>query len=227
MRRLTLAAICFCSALPAAAAESTCYGTVGKGKLENGIALPVHGKNFTTFSRLASGIRRTHVHSKVSAIVVEAYQALEKSAPDKTFVYGETGWPSGGRIRPHRTHQNGLSVDFMVPVLDRSGRSVALPGNVTNKFGYDIEFDKEGKYDEHVIDFVAIAEHLYALRVAAQKHGVTVSLVIFDPPFLPRLLATPRGRYLEQNIKFMQGHAWIRHDEHYHVDFGLPCKPLI
>jgi penicillin-insensitive murein DD-endopeptidase len=29
---------------------------------------------------------------------------------------------------------------------------------------------------------------------------------------------------LKANIKFMQGKAWIRHDEHYHVDFSFPCK---
>ena len=25
--------------------------------------------------------------------------------------------------------------------------------------------------------------------------------------------------------KFMQGAAWVRHDEHYHVDFAVPSKP--
>jgi len=27
-------------------------------------------------------------------------------------------------------------------------------------------------------------------------------------------------------LNFMKGEAWVRHDEHYHVDFAVPCKPL-
>jgi murein endopeptidase len=76
-------------------------------------------------------------------------------------------WPSGGRIRPHRTHQNGLSVDFFVPVRNAQGKSVPLPISITNRLSYNIEFDISGKY-----------------------------------------------------VK-----PWVRHDEHYHVDFAVPCKP--
>lgn len=25
----------------------------------------------------------------------------------------------------------------------------------------------------------------------------------------------------------MKGRPWVRHDEHYHVDFALPCKPAL
>ena len=25
--------------------------------------------------------------------------------------------------------------------------------------------------------------------------------------------------------RFMKGKPWVRHDEHYHVDFAAPCKP--
>jgi penicillin-insensitive murein endopeptidase len=53
-----------------------------------------------------------------------------------------------------------------------------------------------------------------------------MALVIFDPPFLPKLFATARGQYLEQNLPFLRGKAWWRHDEHYHVDFVVPCKPI-
>lgn len=51
-------------------------------------------------------------------IVLETYSKMQRRFPDKTFVCEETGWCGGGRIRPHKTHRNGLSVDFMVPVLN-------------------------------------------------------------------------------------------------------------
>ena len=209
------------------ATESTCFGTTSNGRLEHGVALPSSDVNFSSYSATAELMGRTYVHSKVRDVVVAAYKALEVSAPKKIFVYGETGWPSGGRFRPHRTHQNGLSVDFMVPVLDRTGRSVPLPTNALNKFGYDIEFDASGRYEGLEIDFAAVSEHLYQLDAAARAQGIGLALVIFDRNYLPKLFATVRGSYLENHINFMKGDPWIRHDEHYHVDFAVKCRPLV
>ncbi len=209
------------------ALESTCFGTVAKGRLENGVALPASGSNFSSFSTSAGIAGRTHVHSKVRDVVLAAYKSLEGVAPEKFFVYGETGWKSGGRIRPHRTHQNGLSVDFMVPVLDKAGRSVPLPTNPFNKFGYGIEFDESGRYKDLAIDFPAVAEHLYQLDRAARFRGIGLSLVIFDEDYLAQLFATPRGPYLKENLKFMRRKPWVRHDEHYHVDFEVTCSPYL
>lgn len=208
------------------ATESTCFGSVAKGKLENGVALPSSGPNFSSYSTAAELAGRTYVHSSVRDVVVTSYKALETAAPEKVFVYGETGWESGGRIKPHRTHRNGLSVDFMVPVVNRAGRSVRLPTSPFNRFGYDIEFDASGRYDELEIDFSAIAEHLYQLDVAARAQGIGIALVIFDEAYLPRLFVTARGPYLKQNLKFMKGKPWVRHDEHYHVDFAVRCRPF-
>ena len=206
-------------------AESKCFGTVSNGRIEASVKLPLNGANFTSYSEIASAAGRTHVHSKVAAIIQHAYAALAKATPEVTYVYGETGWPSGGRIRPHRTHQNGLSVDFFVPVRNRAGKSVPLPTNVTNRLGYDIEFDSNARFGEYSIDFPALAEHLYQLNQAATAHGAALSLVIFDPPMLPKLFATPHGPYLQQNLPFMKGKAWVRHDEHYHIDFAIKCAP--
>jgi penicillin-insensitive murein endopeptidase len=208
------------------AGASTCFGTVAKGRLEGGVALPTSGANFSPYSSLAAGIGRTYVHEKVRDVVVAAYAALQQSAPDAVFVYGETGWAAGGSFKPHRTHQNGLSVDFFVPVREAEGRSMPLPTGPTNRFGYDIEFDRAARFDGYRIDFEALAEHLYQLHLAAKAQGVGIAQVIFDPPFLPKLFATKRGTYLKDNLHFMPRRAWVRHDEHYHVDFALPCKPL-
>lgn len=206
--------------------ESTCYGRKNNGHLENGVQLPLKGKNFSPYSTLASHLGRTYVHTQVHTVVVGAYHALELAAPGKIFVYGETGSKLGGRFQPHRTHQNGLSVDFMVPVLDENGRSTPLPASVVNRFGYDIEFDRDGRYMKYTIDFEAIAEHLYQLHIAATAKGIALSQVIFDPEYLPRLFQTRRGTFLREHLSFMQGKAWVRHDEHYHVDFAVTCKPL-
>lgn len=208
-----------------AAADSQCYGRPGKGRLDNGVKLAPRGDNFSAYSLVAVGAGRTYLHATAADIVVDAYARLRGALPSNRYVYGETGLEAGGRFEPHRTHQNGLSIDYFVPVRDRSGNSVALPTDGQSRFGYDIEFDSNGRYKQFRIDFPALAEHLYQLDAAARAHAATIDKVILDTQYLPMLFATTRGPWLKKNIAFMAGKPWVRHDEHYHVDFSLPCKP--
>lgn len=207
--------------------ESICYGTTANGRLENGVALPSNGPNFESYTALGSILRRTYVHSRVRDVVTGAYKTLEASRPGSVYVYGETGKKSGGPFKPHKTHQNGLSVDFMVPVLDSNGSSIPLPASAFNKFGYGIEFDEKGRREGYRIDFEAMAAHILALKQGADRAGIGIWRVIFDPQLQPLLFATKTGPLLkESRIAFSKKRSWVRHDEHYHVDFDIPCKPL-
>lgn len=207
------------------AEESICYGTAGNGRLQDGVMLPLDGPNYRSYSVAASLAGRTHVHSKVRDIVVAAYRRLEETLPEETFVYAETGWPTGGEFDPHKTHQNGLSVDFMVPVVN-NGKSVPLPTNFGNRLGYDIEFDERGTYRAYTIDFEAMAAHLDALHQVAKEAGIGIRRVIFDPALQPALFATAQGADLRDELRFSDERSWVRHDEHYHVDFDVDCRPL-
>lgn len=205
---------------------SVCYGTTSNGKLDNGWKLPASGPNFSSHWAVGTLVGRSYVHSSVYSVVLEAYEQLATEMPDRVFVYGETGWKDGGQFKPHKTHRNGLSVDFMVPVLDGSGKSVELPSSVLNKWGYDLQFDSDGQLDDLQIDFNAIAEHIYQLDVIAKRSGIGIWRVIFDPQLQPQLRKSPRWSYLEQNVKFSTKRSWVRHDEHYHVDFDVPCRAM-
>lgn len=205
------------------AQQSTCYGTTANGRLENGVQLPSVGDNFIAYSDLAGLLGRTYMHSTARDIVHSAYAALKKSHPDKVFKYAETGYKEGGRFRPHKTHQNGLSIDFMVPVLDKQGHSVHLPAHPFNKYGYDIEFDSQGVYGDTRIDYEAMAAHIVALHKAAKAYKSEIWRVIFDPELQPQLFKTTEGEYLRQHITFSKKRSWVRHDEHYHVDFVVRC----
>lgn len=206
------------------AVESVCYGTTSDGRLENGVELPSSGDNFEGYSSIARLAGRTYVHSTVRDIILAAYKDLKDSQPDKVYKYAETGYREGGEFKPHKTHKNGLSVDFMVPVVDKEGKSVHFPTNPFNKFGYDIEFDKNGRYQEFTIDYDAMAAHIVALHREAKKRGFDLWRVIFDPQLQPNLLKTRYSEYLSTNIVFSIRRSWVRHDEHYHVDFEIPCK---
>lgn len=209
-------------------AKSRCFGSPKAGRIEGAVSLSPEssGPNFSPYHRLGVSLGRTYVHSSVSQAARAAYAALAKSRPETRFVYGETGFRNGGRFRPHKTHQNGTSVDFMVPVLDRAGRSVPLPCGLTNKFCYGIEFDSSGRWKDLTIDFDAIAAHLAALDAESKRHGIPIERVIFDPDLTALLKSSQAWRTLNPAVVFSPHKPWVRHDEHYHVDFAVPCGPL-
>ncbi|MBL7715595.1 MAG: penicillin-insensitive murein endopeptidase [Bdellovibrionales bacterium] len=210
----------------AAVAASTCYGTAENGRLKDAVQLPGRGKNFQTYSSLGKWIGRTYVHDLAFAVILDAYQSLETKTPDVKYVFGEMGWKDGGSFKPHRTHQTGLSVDFMTPARNSKGESVPLPGSLLNKFGYSIDFDEVGSYQDLRVDFEALAEHLIALQKSAKKFGIGMGDVILDPKFTEIMKRTKAWTTAKPEIAFFPHKPWVRHDEHFHVEFYAPCLPL-
>lgn len=202
-------------------ATSRSIGTPSHGRLEHGKRLPTRGPNFRAYSRLGTALGRNSVHSRVRASVLATYAEMVTRAPGTSFVYGETGWPSGGRFRPHRTHQNGLSVDFMVPVRTLSGAPAELPTWPWHKFGYGVEFDSTGRWGDLEIDYPAVAAHLTALEAAARRYGLHIERIIFAPELAARLAEVPGAGAVVERLPFMRARPWVRHDEHYHVGFAL------
>lgn len=211
--------------------DSVCRGTPSAGRLEQPGRLPMRGVNFQAYGRAGVVAGRTHAHVRAVRANLEAYAALAEDMPDAAFVYGESGHADGGPFPPHRTHQNGTSMDFMVPVRDRHGRSVPLPGHAGNRYGYDLEFDAQGRWragtdDELRIDFEALGAHLHALARSGRAHGAPIARVILAPEYLPLLFATRHGPALLRSLHFTRGKVWWRHGENYHIDFRIPCEPL-
>ena len=203
---------------------SVCRGTAVTGRLEGGRRLPYSGENYRGYSLLGYLLGRTFVHQAVRDTMRDAYAELGKSRPELRFVYAETGWPWGGRIAPHRTHANGTSVDFHVPVRTLDGEVSLLPTSPFSLFGYAVDFDGNGRAGALSLDFQAMGLHLLALDKAARGHGIRIGRVIFDVGLQPRLAATDAGAEAMRRMTFNRGQAWVRHDEHYHVDFVVPCR---
>jgi penicillin-insensitive murein endopeptidase len=112
----------------------------------------------------------------------------------------------------------------MVPVRNADGRSVPLPTNIGNRWGYDIEFDSSGAFRGLLIDFEAISQHIYQLDLAAKRQEVAIWRVIFAPELQIHLRDTTRWSYLSNHVQLSKKRSRVRHDEHYHVDFAVPCQ---
>lgn len=203
--------------------EPLSFGRGGCGKLQGGVSLPCSGKNFHAFADTACALGRNYLHPLVHQTILDAYKALEPVAPLRTWMYGDQGRARGGPLWPHKTHQNGLSADFFVPVVDKQGAAAQVPVSAFNKFGYGVEFDKQGRFDGLVIDWPAVGAHLLALEAAGKARGVALERIILTPDFHEALFReVPALKRLAP--LFMKKEAWVRHDEHYHVDFKLPGR---
>jgi penicillin-insensitive murein endopeptidase len=205
---------------------SVSVGTPEKGKLINGKRLPTRGGNFKAYSFLGAALGRSATHHRVRDLILDNYRIVQMEFSGTYFVYGEIGWPKGGPFYPHRTHQNGLAVDFMVPVLNRDGKSVPIPTSIFNRFGYGLEFDRKGKSGDLTIDFDAMAAHLFYLLQKCPQYGIRIDRILFDPHLQSHLLDAPYGKKIKGRIRFNQRPAWVRHDDHYHVIFSISDKHL-
>jgi penicillin-insensitive murein DD-endopeptidase len=141
--------------------ESISKGTYSSGSLENAYLLPKHGENYKCYSTISYYILgREYVHSKLYRTITDAYEELNQKHPGRKFIYMETGKRKGGRPYPHRTHQNGLSIDFMSPLTKNGNPKYYACLGI---FRYALNFDENGRNKSNPkvsIDFNLMAEHL-------------------------------------------------------------------
>jgi penicillin-insensitive murein DD-endopeptidase len=205
-----------------ATADSESVGTPAHGALRGGVSMPVAGDGFVTYSRLGNGLGRQYVHSRVRDTLVDAFAALHAARPERTFVLGETGFEKGGPFRPHKSHQNGLSVDVFMPVRDRGGRVALMPTAPWQTFGYGLEFDAKGDGDGLSIDFPSLAELILELERQAPRHGLALDRIIVAPEYVDRVIGADKSEAMAQlGTRLQRRPAWVRHDEHVHVDFRV------
>lgn len=203
-------------------APSKKSGRPGHGRIEHAWAMPPSGEGFETYSYLGAALGRQYVHRAVAQTLRKGFASAAAQQPGRRFQLAETGWRRGSRFRPHRTHQNGMSVDILMPARDEAGQPAQLSTWPWQLFGYGWEFDATGRSGNLQIDFESLAALISALDAAAAENGLRIELVIVTPEYIPLLLATPSGRKLSSlSSRFMRHAAWVRHDEHVHVDFAL------
>jgi len=203
--------------------KSISHGTVSDGSLEHGKLVPYYGDNYSYFDTASYFAGRAYLHEDVLNIALGAYQKLENTT-DRFFRIMECSNEKGGRLYPHRTHQNGTSIDFMMP-LKKEG-DIYYDLDTIGASHYWLTFDDNGKYSEDnsvEIDFEMMAQHILELESEARKKGWRIKKVILKIELKDELYATPSGKKIkEKGIYVVQGLSKLinaLHDEHYHIDF--------
>lgn len=202
--------------------QSVCRGTPASGSVSGAVRLPEEGENFEVY-RWRGGVNRLFVHTAVAQALEEAYRTMSMKRPAVRFVIGETGLEQGGPFPPHKTHQNGTSVDLFVPVRNVAGEEVPFPNDYRNGYGYKVRFDALGNSSDgkHRVDFEALADYIGVLREAARTTGIDIARVVLIKDFELKLHSTPSASKL-RGLRFFDDPN-DRHDNHIHVDFQVPC----
>ncbi len=205
--------------------SSKSLGTVSNGKLVNAYKVDWKGENYKFFSVFDYYVLgRCYVHSDIYNILNESYQKLETVYPEYTFRVMECSKKKGGRPFPHRTHQNGTSVDFMTPLL-KSGTQKTFYDHI-GIWRYAMNFNSKGQYRVNKkveIDFDKCAKHILELETAARKHGYKIKKVILETNLKDEIFKSKYGTELKASgiyfVRNLPPTINALHDDHYHIDF--------
>lgn len=216
-----------CSTKIKGSGKSESVGEVNNGSLVNGRKFPFSGDNYSYFSRISYAFfNRAWIHEQILKTCLDAYKICEKTCPDHKFLLMECSHKNGGRMYPHRTHQNGTSIDFGTPLI-KDGKQFFRDKHY-GLFHYIMSFDEDGNYNGKKgvkIDFEIMGKHLLALDEAARKNGMYIKKVILKIDLKDNFFESESGKKIKKkNIYFAQSLPKLvdnQHDEHYHVDFSF------
>jgi penicillin-insensitive murein DD-endopeptidase len=203
---------------------SVSIGTVSKGSMVNGKLIPYSGTNFQYFADNSYLMGRAFVNSSLRNTLIESYHAMYSYYPEHLFYIMESSHKCGGKLDPHKTHQNGLSVDFMMPLTKNGKEYQGL--DTIGVDHYYLNFDNEGSYVEDSsikINFDIVAKHILELEKKARLNGLRISKVILKIELKDELYASKYGSELLRSgiyvVRSLTPIINLLHDEHYHIDF--------
>ncbi|NRA13654.1 MAG: penicillin-insensitive murein endopeptidase, partial [Crocinitomicaceae bacterium] len=166
-------------------------GSVSRGSLENGTLIPFSGSNFMYFDTASYLSGRAFTHHLVAQTIINTFKSFEANGKKRKFRIMEFSNEYGGKMFPHRTHQNGMSVDMMMPLM-KDGKPYYDLDDL-GAMHYLLEFNKEGQYINDTtisIDFQMAAEEINMMRNEASALGLNMTKVIFNTDLRDELFDT-------------------------------------
>ena len=127
------------------------WGSYSKGKLINGIDLPLEGDGFVRlYLELDHGWGTLELHD----LIFKSAAFMEKNYPNRGRLQVEAlSAKSGGKIKAHASHQNGLDVDLTYFRMDgrehdpvSSGQMYSDPMVIDNKISPNFDHERNWAY---------------------------------------------------------------------------------
>jgi penicillin-insensitive murein endopeptidase len=203
---------------------SKIHGIESAGTVDHTKLLPFSYGNFRYFDTMSYLWGHAFMADKMQQTLLASYKELETTAPGRIFTYMESGLQNGGIIPGHRTHQCGLSVDLMVPLV-KDGQPYYKLDTIGGAH-YSLDFDDKGRWLQDstiMIDFNLLGLQILSLDRQARKLGYHVKKVILKLELKDDFYATINGKsvkrkgiYLAMNLPPAVNK---QHDDHFHVDF--------
>lgn len=204
--------------------KSISIGKVNEGKIINACLLPFFGENFSFFSKESYLAKRAFIHCDIKNILISSFTLLKNEIPNRRFYIMEASNEKGGKISPHRTHQNGTSIDLMIPLKKND-----MPYTGLDTIGIDhylLQFNNQGEYSEDIsiqIDFDALAQEILSIQTTAVKNDWKINKVILKTELQSLLFKSKyKNELMDSGIYFTKKLENIindLHDDHIHIDF--------
>lgn len=119
------------------------HGLPYSGSLSAGTQLPIEGADWVTWNPVEDSVpnepHRLYGHERTIRTVVSAIAAYRTANPDAPrVVVGDISFRGGGPMELHRSHQNGLDVDFYYPRLDRRLRAPRTTSQIDRRLAQEL-----------------------------------------------------------------------------------------
>lgn len=200
---------------------SISVGTPGKGSIENSRRLPFQS-DYKTYSFMGYLMGRTYVHHQLKDVIIETYDLLNEKFPKWQFFIGDCGLKEGGPIAFHKEKQNGLQVDFLVP-MNKDGKPYN-ESSLFNKWNYGLTLGEDGTFDGATVDLSVLGSHISTLHSVCTKHGLAIKKIEMHPDMRKALL----GKKLASLLKNILGRAIkkenLKYPAYYTVTFEIKRK---
>lgn len=207
--------------------KSQSIGSVRNGSMKNGFIFPWSGENYRYFSPLSYYIMDNgYAHHKVHDAMLYAFKNLASTAPGIQWRLMETNGRNGGNMLIHRTHENGMSVDLMIP--KKNGDRQSRFWDRVGMWHYLLDFDDEGGFylnNNVKLDLENLAKAILAIDDGARQNGLRIRKILLRTRLLDEFYSTKSGKevrrrkiYIPQRLPY-----WVDrvHDDHIHVDFEI------
>lgn len=208
----TVATLCACLTWPSLAhALTLSIGEPYKGRLVNGIPIPTHMGGYTVRNP-----ELAYATPELIGSVLEAIEAVREKYPDTVDLFiGDFSGPFGGRLKGHKSHQNGRDVDLGMYAIGNQPLDRFIPMNARN-----LDVPKTWTFIEALIRTGRV-QYLFVDRKIQEMLFEYALSRGFDEALLNRLFNDVGTKAAEAAIRHEP-----RHNDHIHVRFDAPWSTL-